>query len=92
MRAWSDRELIGANSRFAVTGSESTDRGVAVDIEAVLDMSTSLDGFIAGPNERLDNGLGDGGHRLHEWALTGADADRKEVAHPAGVNGKSSTS
>jgi dihydrofolate reductase len=35
----------------------------------VLDMSMSLDGFIAGPNERLDNGLGDGGHRLHEWAF-----------------------
>jgi dihydrofolate reductase len=37
----------------------------------VLYMSMSLDGFIAGPNERLDNGLGDGGHRLHEWALKG---------------------
>jgi dihydrofolate reductase len=37
----------------------------------VLYMSMSLDGFIAGPNERLDNGLGDGGHRLHEWAMTG---------------------
>jgi dihydrofolate reductase len=35
----------------------------------VLYMSMSLDGFIAGPNERMDNGLGDGGHRLHEWAL-----------------------
>ena len=54
----------------------------------VLDMSVSLDGFIAGPNERLDNGLGDGGHRLHEWALAGAVADHKEVAHPAGVNGE----
>lgn len=32
-------------------------------------MSMSLDGFIAGPNERLDNGLGDGGERLHEWPL-----------------------
>ena len=29
----------------------------------------SLDGFVAGPNESLDNGLGDGGERLHEWAL-----------------------
>ena len=37
----------------------------------VLYMSMSLDGFIAGPNERLDNGLGDGGDRLHEWALAG---------------------
>ena len=36
----------------------------------------------------LDNGLGDGGHRLHEWALTGADVDHKEVARPAGVNGE----
>ena len=33
----------------------------------VLYMSVSLDGFIAGPNERPDNGLGDGGHRLHDW-------------------------
>jgi dihydrofolate reductase len=36
----------------------------------VLYMSMSLDGFIAGPNERPDNGLGDGGERLHEWALS----------------------
>ena len=35
----------------------------------VLYMSMSLDGFIAGPNERIDNGLGDGGERLHEWPL-----------------------
>jgi dihydrofolate reductase len=34
-------------------------------------MSMSLDGFIAGPNETVDHGLGDGGHRLHEWALSG---------------------
>ena len=37
----------------------------------VLYMSMSLDGFIAGPNERIDNGLGDGGLRLHEWPLEG---------------------
>ena len=54
----------------------------------VLYMSISLDGFIAGPNEGLDNGLGDGGHRLHEWFLTGADADHKRVGRPAGVNGQ----
>jgi len=35
----------------------------------VLYMSMSLDGFIAGPNERVDNGLGDGGERLHEWCF-----------------------
>ena len=32
LRAWSDRELIGANARFEVRGSEPTDSGVAVDI------------------------------------------------------------
>jgi dihydrofolate reductase len=54
----------------------------------VLYMSMSLDGFIAGPNEGPGNGLGDGGHRLHEWALTGAEADHKGVGRPAGVNGQ----
>jgi dihydrofolate reductase len=51
----------------------------------VLYMSMSLDGFIAGPNETPDNGLGDGGDRLHEWALTEDGADRD--ASSAGVNG-----
>ena len=41
----------------------------------ILYMSMSLDGFIAGPNEGPGNGLGDGGHRLHEWAMTGGDVD-----------------
>jgi dihydrofolate reductase len=39
----------------------------------VLYMSMSLDGFIAGPNETSDNPLGDGGERLHEWPLPGAE-------------------
>jgi dihydrofolate reductase len=42
--------------------------------KAVLYMSMSVDGFIAGPNEGPDNGLGDGGHRLHEWFLPGEGA------------------
>ncbi len=53
----------------------------------VLYMSMSLDGFIAGPNEGPGNGLGDGGHRLHEWALAGADADDRDVfGHLTGAN------
>src|SRR5436309_6568007 len=55
----------------------------------VLYMSMSLDGFIAGPNERPGNGLGDGGDRLHEWFLAGADADHKAISgRLAGVNGQ----
>src|SRR3954451_5399316 len=33
-----------------------------------LDISMSLDGFIAGPNAGLEFPLGEGGERLHEWA------------------------
>lgn len=32
-------------------------------------ISISLDGFAAGPNQSLENPLGEGGPRLHEWAL-----------------------
>ena len=47
----------------------------------VLYMSMSIDGFIAGPNEGPNNGLGDGGTRLHEWVFPGAeDDDDFEVA------------
>jgi dihydrofolate reductase len=41
----------------------------------VLYMSVSLDGFIAGPNESPDNGLGDGDERLHEWSLPDSGGD-----------------
>jgi dihydrofolate reductase len=34
-----------------------------------VDISMSLDGFIAGPDPSLDQPLGEGGDRLHEWAL-----------------------
>jgi dihydrofolate reductase len=32
-------------------------------------ISASLDGFVAGPNQSLENPLGEGGERLHEWAI-----------------------
>jgi dihydrofolate reductase len=55
----------------------------------VLYMSMSLDGFIAGPNEGPDNGLGDGGERLHDWALTGGGADDVEATRRSGgANGQ----
>jgi dihydrofolate reductase len=34
-----------------------------------LKISMSLDGFVAGPNQSVDNPLGIGGMRLHEWVL-----------------------
>ena len=53
----------------------------------VLDMSMSLDGFIAGPNETRDHGLGDGGTRLHEWVFEGSGSGPRD-ARPTGVNGR----
>ncbi len=55
----------------------------------VLYMSMSLDGFIAGPNEGPDNGLGDGGHRLHEWVFDGEPGGPSGIpGRPSGVNGQ----
>ncbi len=34
-----------------------------------LDITMSLDGFIAGPNQTIEQPLGEGGERLHEWAI-----------------------
>jgi dihydrofolate reductase len=56
---------------------------------AVLYMSVSLDGFIAGPNAGPSNGLGDGGERLHEWMhWRHAGPDSGVPSRPAGVNGQ----
>lgn len=54
----------------------------------VLDMSMSLDGFIAGPNAADDNGLGDGGQRLHDWAFPDVEGGDFEAAERrlSGVN------
>jgi dihydrofolate reductase len=34
-----------------------------------LDITMSLDGYVAGPNQTLEHPLGEGGERLHEWAF-----------------------
>ena len=34
-----------------------------------LDISMSLDGFVAGPDATLEEPLGKGGERLHDWVL-----------------------
>jgi dihydrofolate reductase len=43
----------------------------------ILEISMSLDGFVAGPNVSIDNPMGDGGEQLHDWlfgAKTAADS------------------
>jgi dihydrofolate reductase len=40
-------------------------------------IAISLDGFVAGPNQSLDNPIGEGGMRLHQWAFA-TDSWRKQ--------------
>ena len=35
----------------------------------VFDISMSLDGYVAGPDDGPELGLGVGGERLHEWVV-----------------------
>ena len=32
-------------------------------------ISVSLDGYVAGPNQSMEEPLGEGGERLHDWAV-----------------------
>jgi hypothetical protein len=33
-----------------------------------LNVTMSLNGYVAGPNQSVENPLGEGGEQLHEWA------------------------
>ena len=46
-------------------------------------IAVSLDGFIAGPNQGSEHPLGEGGERLHDWALE-TEAWRREHGHEGG--------
>jgi dihydrofolate reductase len=39
--------------------------------KVVFNMTMSLDGFVAGPNDSPENGLGDGGEALFKWYFSG---------------------
>ena len=43
----------------------------------ICDMSTSLDGYVTGPNDSRENPFGDGAGMLHDWMVDAAtDQDR----------------
>ena len=43
-------------------------------------MAMSVDGFVAGPNQTLENPLGEGaGDRLHRWMFEDAEANAPEI-------------
>jgi len=53
------------------------------------EISISLDGFVAGPNQSTDDPLGEDGERLHHWALKTA-AWRRSHDRPGGEEGPDS--
>lgn len=44
----------------------------------ICQISISLDGFVAGPNQSLQNPIGEGGMRLHEWLFATANWHRRQ--------------
>jgi dihydrofolate reductase len=54
---------------------------------SVLYMSMSLDGFIAGPGDDAQHGLGVDGERLHHW-LGDWDGDSPRRFDPPGISGQ----
>jgi dihydrofolate reductase len=48
-----------------------------------FDISISLDGFVAGPNPRVEAPLGDGGEELHQW-IFGLATWRETHGYPGG--------
>jgi dihydrofolate reductase len=56
--------------------------------KVVAGITTSVDGYITGPNDGPGKGLGEGGERLHHWVFGGpwtyADEQRGELGEPTG--------
>lgn len=50
--------------------------------QSVLYMAMSLDGFITGPGDDAEHGLGVGGERLHDWL--GSTDDGPQGFRPSG--------
>ena len=44
------------------------------------DLTVSLDGFVAGPNQSMEQPLGEGGEKLHRWQFKERDTNAAEVA------------
>jgi len=53
------------------------------------DISMSLDGFVAGPDPTLEEPLGKGGERLHDWVV-GTEAFKRIHGHEGGDPGTDS--
>src|SRR2546423_3877673 len=50
--------------------------------QTLSSLSISLDGFVAGPDQSLNDPLGVGGMRLHQWVFETAEWARREGLEP----------
>ena len=55
--------------------------------KVIFDTSMSLDGFMTAAGVRPEAPLGDGGERLHEWAMGGDERGRRLLADAVGELG-----
>jgi dihydrofolate reductase len=62
------RRVLSCASTGAMS-SRREDGPVAHMSNVTCQISISLDGFVAGPNQSIDNPIGEGGMRLHQWAF-----------------------
>lgn len=49
----------------------------------ICDMSTSLDGYVTGPNDSRENPFGDGADTLHDWLFNNPTDDEKALLDEA---------
>lgn len=47
--------------------------------KVTCDIGISVDGFVAGPNQSLENPLGEGAERLHRWMFEQPDENAAEI-------------
>src|SRR5262245_30996130 len=74
VRSAPGRRLVSENCSDRPGGPH---REEALMARVICDMSTSLDGYVTGPNDSRENPFGDGAGMLHDWLFDAAtDEDR----------------
>ena len=62
-------------------------------MSVIANITTSIDGYIAGPDDGPAKGLGEGGERLHYWVFGGPWSYEKEPrGEPSGPSPSRSSS
>src|SRR5919197_959802 len=84
-QGWTASDEFCTPCRSSLT--ERHDRGGELMAKVIAGITTSLDGYITGPNDGPGKGLGDGGERLHYWVFGGPwSYDEEPTGEPTGVD------